>query len=61
MRAAVYRRFGGPEVVRIEEVAKPEPKAGEVLIKVMASTVSVADHRMRARDLPKGLGSSGRW
>ena len=35
------------------------PKAGEVLIKVMASTVSVADHRMRARDLPKGLGFFG--
>ena len=31
MRAAVYRRFGGPEVVAIEEVAKPVPKAGEVL------------------------------
>ncbi|WP_421759267.1 NAD(P)-dependent alcohol dehydrogenase [Devosia sp.] len=59
MRAAVYRRFGGPEVVRIEEVPKPVPQAGEVLIKVMASTVSVADHRMRARDLPKGLGFFG--
>ncbi len=59
MRAAVYRQFGGPEVVRIEEVPKPVPKAGEVLIKVMASTVSVADHRMRARDLPKGLGFFG--
>ncbi len=56
MRAAVYRRFGGPEVVAIEEVAKPVPKAGEVLVKVAASSVSVGDHRMRARDLPRGLG-----
>lgn len=56
MRAAVYRKFGGPEVVRLEDVPKPVPKAGEVLIKVATSTVSVADHRMRAKDLPKGLG-----
>ena len=56
MRAAVYRKFGGPEVVAVEEVQKPVPKAGEVLIRVAASTVSAGDHRMRAKDLPKGLG-----
>jgi NADPH:quinone reductase-like Zn-dependent oxidoreductase len=56
MRAAVYHRFGGPEVMRIEEVPKPVPKAGEVLIRVRATTVSMADYRMRSRDLPKGLG-----
>lgn len=55
MKAAVYRRFGGPEVVRIEEAPKPAPKSDEVLIRVHASTVSVADHRMRARDLPRGF------
>lgn len=56
MRAAVNRRFGGPEVVAIEDVPRPVPKAGEVLIRVAASTVSVADHRLRAKDLPRGLG-----
>lgn len=56
MRAAVYHRFGGPEVVRVEEVPKPEARAGEVLIRVRAATVSMADYRMRSRDLPKGLG-----
>jgi NADPH:quinone reductase-like Zn-dependent oxidoreductase len=55
MRAAVSHRFGGPEVVGIEEVPKPTPKADEVLIRVEASTVSVADHRTRARDLPDGM------
>ena len=34
MKAAVYRRFGGPEVVEIEDVARPEPTADEVLIRV---------------------------
>jgi len=56
MRAAVYHRFGGPEVMHVEEVPKPDPKAGEVLIRVRATTVSMADYRMRSRDLPKGLG-----
>jgi len=55
MKAAVYRKFGGPEVVNIEDVPKPSPKPGEVLIKIHATTVSIADHRVRALDLPKGL------
>lgn len=55
MRAAVARRFGGPEVVHVEEASKPTPKRDEVLIRVHASTVSIADHRSRSRDLPKGL------
>ena len=51
----MYRKFGGPEVVRIEDVPKPAPGRDQVLIKVYASTVSIADHRMRTRELPKGL------
>lgn len=56
MRAAVARRFGPPEVVEIEHIPVPVPGAGEVLIRVHATTVSIADHRLRAKDLPKGLG-----
>lgn len=55
MRAAVYRRFGGPEVVRVEEVPTPTPGRDEVLVRVEASTVSAADHRARSRDIPRGL------
>lgn len=55
MKAAVYRKFGGPEVVKIEEISKPSPKSGEILVKVKAATVSVADHRVRSLDLPKGF------
>jgi NADPH:quinone reductase-like Zn-dependent oxidoreductase len=55
MRAAVYHRFGGPEVVEVREIPRPEPLTGEVLIKVQATTVSAADHRSRAKDLPAGL------
>lgn len=56
MTAAVYRRFGGPDVVSVEQVPIPTPKPDEVLIRVHASTVSIADHRSRTRDIPKGLG-----
>ena len=55
MRAAVYRRFGAPEVVRVEDVAIPTPGPDEVLIRVHASTVSAADHRTRSGEIPKGL------
>jgi len=55
MRAAVYRRFGGPEVVQLENVARPEPRATEVLVRVHASTVSAADYRARSKDVPAGL------
>lgn len=56
MIAATYRRFGAPEVVHLEQRAIPSPKPGEVRIRVHASTVSIADHRARARDVPAGLG-----
>jgi len=55
MSAAVYRQFGGPEVVHVERVAKPKPGPGDVLVRVQASTVSAADHRARSRIVPKGL------
>lgn len=55
MTAAVYRRFGAPEVVRLEQRPVPVPQPGDVLIRVHASTVSVADHRARTREVPRGL------
>ena len=55
MKAAVYRRFGGPDVVHVEHIADLEPKADELLIRVHASTVSAADYRSRSRDIPAGL------
>jgi len=55
MRAAVYRRFGGPEVVEIEEVPRPVPRPTEVLIRIHATTVSTADRRARSKDVPAGL------
>ncbi|MGY1604898.1 NAD(P)-dependent alcohol dehydrogenase [Geodermatophilus sp. SYSU D00815] len=56
MRAAVRHRFGGPDVVLVEEVPRPTIGAGDVLVRVHASTVSAADHRARSREVPRGLG-----
>ena len=48
MKAAVYRRYGSPDVVRIEDVGKPVPKDNEVLIEVRAASVNPLDwHTMR--------------
>jgi NADPH:quinone reductase-like Zn-dependent oxidoreductase len=48
MKAVVHDRYGPPEVLRIEEVERPVPTDGEVLIRVRASTVSQTDTHARA-------------
>ncbi|GAA1646539.1 NAD(P)-dependent alcohol dehydrogenase [Georgenia ruanii] len=51
----MYRRFGPPQVVQVEEVPTPSLGRGDVLVRVHASTVSAADHRARSRIVPRGL------
>ncbi len=43
MKAIIQRRYGGPEVVELADVAEPEPGDGEVLVRVHASSVNAAD------------------
>lgn len=43
MRAAVNESYGSPDVLEIRQLPQPQPKAGEVLIRVHATTVSRTD------------------
>lgn len=47
MKAARIDRFGGPEVIHIEEVPIPRPGAGEVLVRVVAAGVNPVDYKIR--------------
>ena len=51
MRAAVFHEHGGPEVIRVEDVPRPEPGPGEVLIRVRAAALNHLDLWVR-RGLP---------
>ena len=60
MKAAIYMRYGPPEVVSVQEVERPAPAADAVLVKVRATTVTTADWRLRASAFPGGLWLPGR-
>jgi NADPH:quinone reductase-like Zn-dependent oxidoreductase len=47
MKAIRAHRFGGPEVLEVDEVVKPTPGAGEVLVRVVASSVNPIDWKLR--------------
>lgn len=60
MKAALCTAYGGPEVIRLGVLPSPQVGPGQVLIGVEASTVSAADRRIRAQDMPRGFGLAGR-
>jgi NADPH:quinone reductase-like Zn-dependent oxidoreductase len=65
VKAVRFHRFGGPEVLEVEEVERPVPAAGEVLVRVKAASInpgeiSIREGRLEARwptTLPCGEGS----
>jgi len=60
MKAIVYSRYGGPEVLEVREVPKPVPREDEVLIRIRATTVTSGDWRARSLDAPAGFGLMSR-
>jgi len=48
MKVILVRQFGGPEVLRLEEVPTPKPAAGQVLVRIHAAGVNPYDTYMRA-------------
>jgi NADPH:quinone reductase-like Zn-dependent oxidoreductase len=52
MRAFRIHRFGGPEVLEADSIAVPRPGPGEVLVKVLASSVNPVDIKTREGRYP---------
>ncbi|MCS1351329.1 zinc-binding dehydrogenase [Mechercharimyces sp. CAU 1602] len=55
MKAIVIEQFGGPEVLRVCEIEKPQVGAGEVLIRVANTSVNFADIKNRTGKKARGL------
>ena len=65
MKAIVVNEFGGPEVLKLEEIDTPKPDAGQLLVRIYAAGVNPADTLMRSGNyvikpkLPFTPGSDG--
>jgi len=46
MKAIIYTKYGSPDVLKLQDVAKPAPKDDEVLIKIHAASINSRDWRM---------------
>jgi putative PIG3 family NAD(P)H quinone oxidoreductase len=58
MKAVLLDEFGGIDVMKIGEIDKPAPKANEVLIKVVATSINRPDLVQRAGNYPAPAGDS---
>ena len=55
MKAMVMKEFGGPEVLELQDVEKPEPGATELRVKVIATSVNPVDFKIREQGGSFGL------
>jgi NADPH:quinone reductase-like Zn-dependent oxidoreductase len=55
MQAIVLTKFGPPDVLQLQEVAKPVPQDHEVLVKIRATTVFAGDCELRGLKIPVAL------
>ncbi len=51
MKAIVYTQYGTPDVLRLQDVEKPTPSDGEVLVKVAAASVNALDWHLLTADI----------
>lgn len=52
MRAMVTAEFGGPDSFEQREIDRPQPKAGELLVRVAASGTNPVEAKIRSGDIP---------
>src|SRR5437899_10957344 len=55
--AIVVHEYGGPEVLKYEDVQRPEPRDDEILIRVIAAGVNAVDASIRSGKFAKVLGT----
>ena len=60
MTVLVCERYGGPDVLKFAQRPRPVPKPDEVLVRVVASSITSGDRRVRSMDVPRGFGTLGR-
>lgn len=60
MFAIEFTKYGGPEVLNLVTKQKPFPRKNEVLIKIMGTSATSADYRIRSADFPPGFKLLGR-
>lgn len=60
MTALVCERYGAPDVLKFEKRPSPLPGKDQVLVRVLASTITSADRRVRGLDMPAGFRTLGR-
>ena len=50
MRAVVYKKYGPPDVLHLEDVERPVPKDNEILVKIHATTINRTDSGLRSAE-----------
>lgn len=55
MKAVRIHNYGGPEVLRFEDAPRPQPGAGEVLVRIHAAAVNPVDWKVRAGRLKERI------
>jgi NADPH:quinone reductase len=61
VRSVAFSTFGGPEVLGLVELPRPEPRSGQIRVRVIAATVNPTDVLLRSGGHPQALTGPTPW